>query len=286
MRSFACLLALGLALAPAAARAQDRAGVSAAVKGQVELTREAQQIVGRQVESGEDIFLRDLIESGPRSGMQILLLDETVFTIGPESAIEIDEFVYDPNTGAGEVSAEVVKGVFRFVTGKVAERNPEAMDVDLPVGNIGIRGTIVAGVARPDLVLTILLGPGPNNQTGERPGAFDANNAGESKPVRKPGWGAEFEEGKPPRVHEVDPALIEEILAVLDNPQGVSWAELPILGGWLGPTGDAGRALEKAGIRPLERGEELDRDRTDAAQTDPMQEMEDMESDDSDYYEY
>lgn len=217
----AALALVGGALAADAAMAGAKAGVSAAVRGSVALTRQAEQIVGRSLASGEEIFLRDEIASGPRSGMQILLLDETVFTIGPDSAILIDEFVYDPGTDGGRVSAEVVKGVFRFVTGKVAAREPENMNVELPVGNIGIRGTIVVGWVRPDgSCLAILLGAGPRNDLDRAPGAFVATNAGVSRWVRTPGWGAEFVPGQPPRVFRVDPRLIAEITGQLQNPQG------------------------------------------------------------------
>jgi hypothetical protein len=77
--------------------------------------------------------------------MQILLLDQTVFTIGPESELVIDEFVYDPKTNAGKLSAEITKGVFRFVSGKIAHEKPEDMNVKLPAGTLGVRGTMVAG---------------------------------------------------------------------------------------------------------------------------------------------
>ena len=99
------LLSLTLALAPPAIAAE-QAGVSAAVRGQVALTR-VQVAVGRQVVGGEPILLQDAIQSGQRSGMQIMLLDQTVFTIGPESELVIDEFVYDPKTNAGKLSAEI-----------------------------------------------------------------------------------------------------------------------------------------------------------------------------------
>jgi len=192
----AILLTAGVAANPAAAQQAQQAGVSAAVRGQVALARPSQNIVGRQVESGEPIFLGDAIVSGRDSGMQVMLMDETVFTIGPNSEISIDEFVYDPATNAGKVTASVAKGVFRFITGKIAQRRPEDMTVRLPTATIGIRGTIVAGAVRAavgddeqvDRVFegvrdqvpnvenardfVVLLGPGDENSTNDRGGAF------------------------------------------------------------------------------------------------------------------
>ena len=73
--------------------------------------------------------------------MQVLLLDETVFTIGANSDMVLDTFVYEPSTSADIISARLQKGVFRWVTGKVARKDPASMKVILPVGTIGIRGT-------------------------------------------------------------------------------------------------------------------------------------------------
>jgi len=69
----------GTADGPAYAQEAVQAGVTAAVRGDVQLARA--DVVGRQVESGDSIFLQDTIESGAESGTQILLLDESVFTI-------------------------------------------------------------------------------------------------------------------------------------------------------------------------------------------------------------
>ena len=115
-----------------------QAGVAGAVRGDVRLVALASQpavagaSVGRVVSSGDRIFLGDKIETGPQAGLQIMLLDETIFTIGPNAAMVIDKFVYDPSTEGGEVTASIVKGAFRFVSGRIAKRNPS--DMNLRVG--------------------------------------------------------------------------------------------------------------------------------------------------------
>jgi len=203
--------------------AADQAGVSAAVKGQVALNR-PQTAVGHQVVGGEPIFLQDAIQSGPRSGMQIMLLDETVFTIGPESEMVVDEFVYDPQTNTGKVSAKITKGVFRFVTGRVARENPADMNVKLPSGTLGVRGTIVAG--RVDAVkqssLLVLLGEGPENDTGSRASALEGCNADVCKQVRRPGYGLTIDgPGFPPSEPFLVPlAEIDRLTQSVSDPAG------------------------------------------------------------------
>lgn len=193
----AATLAAG-ALPAAWAHAAELAGVSAAVRGSVELAR-AQQ-AARAVDSGEQIFLADALRSGRDSGMQVLLLDETVFTLGADSEVVIDEFVYDPGTGQGKLDAEIVRGVFRFVSGRIARERPEDVRLRLPSGTIGIRGTIVAGrVADDGSALVALLGPGRNANGQDRHGAVRVHAAGTHVDLLRANWATRLPaDGGPP----------------------------------------------------------------------------------------
>jgi hypothetical protein len=81
------------------------------------------------------------IVTGKDGKVTLKLPDETTFTMGPESEFTIDDFVYDPTTTASKIAANIIKGVFRFVTGKVARTHPENLKVELAAGEIGPRGT-------------------------------------------------------------------------------------------------------------------------------------------------
>ncbi|MDF1749840.1 MAG: FecR domain-containing protein, partial [Alphaproteobacteria bacterium] len=222
-----------LALVPICngALAQDlvQAGVSAAVQGQVNVARV--DAVGRQIDSGEPIFLNDAITSGPDSGMQIMLLDETVFTIGPESEISIDTFVYDPGTGQGSLAANMTKGVMRFVTGNVSSGNPESMTIKLPVGTIGIRGTIgdvviltqeqanqvfpeqtpSGNVPNQPVVFAALSGPGPLTQTGANVGSFTFSSPDGSVDLNRPGGSVLATPGQPPVFFIASPEQLGQV---------------------------------------------------------------------------
>ena len=196
----ACILAVAAATQPAQAQGvSGQAGVAAAVRGDVTLVATTVQqpghVVGMAMGSGDKIFLGDNIETGPDAGMQIMLLDETIFTIGPDAGMVIDEFVYDPSTSTGQVTASVVKGAFRFVSGRVAKETPQNMSVRTPVGTIGIRGTSAAGrVDPPDengnpRGTIILLGPGTNNNANERAGRITVTNGGATIEISRSGFG-------------------------------------------------------------------------------------------------
>jgi len=226
-----------LTVATSPVLAQDgaqQAGVAAAVRGNVLLaaatpgteTQRGGQVVGENIASGDKIFLGDMIETGPSSGLQIMLLDETIFTIGPSAAMTIDSFVYDPASGAGEVTTQVLKGAFRFVSGKVAKNEPSKMNVKTPVGTIGIRGTSAAGVITPIDPNTpggpvtgtfVLLGPGAGNNAGERAGRILISNGGTTVEISRSGFGTvvaspTLPPGTPVRV---DPAVVAQLTGSL-----------------------------------------------------------------------
>ena len=135
-----------------------QAGVAAAVKGEVNATTPP-DTTARAIKSGDKIFMGDKVETGADGQLQILLLDQTVFTLGPASGITVDEFIYDPGNDDGKVKASMMKGIFRVVSGKVAHKKPENMSVDLPAGSIGFRGTNVAGIIDGQKSMVVLLGP-------------------------------------------------------------------------------------------------------------------------------
>ncbi|HUN50658.1 MAG TPA: FecR domain-containing protein [Candidatus Sulfotelmatobacter sp.] len=209
------VIASGAVLAATAGSAlaagPQQAGVSAAVRGEIRRINAANP-VGVRLASGQPIYLADRIDSGPASGLQIMLLDQTTFTIGPDSSVTIDQFVYDPTTSAGRLTASIGKGVFRFVSGKIAQHDPASMTVKLPLATIGIRGTMVFGRSDGKSAIVGLAGPGPENNTGDKTAGVDVITADGTAELRRPGWGAIVTSGRPPLLQQLPRALVEQIL--------------------------------------------------------------------------
>lgn len=219
------IIAALLLLSPSAALAASVAaplniGVASAVRGAVRAT--APGAAGRVVETGKPVYSRDKVSTGPEGKLQILLLDQTSFTVGPNSELELDEFVFDPATNAGKVSAKIAKGAFRFVTGKIARRDPSTMRVTTPVGTIGIRGTMTAGTVGGGEATIVLLGPGPENNADEKSGGITVKNDKGSTEVDKDGWGVTVKAGEAPSpAFQLSPAQLEGILSSVGSaPQG------------------------------------------------------------------
>ena len=166
-----------------AGRPAVQAGVAAAVKGDVKATTPP-ETAAHVLKSGDKVFMGDTIETGADGHLQVMLLDQTVFTLGPSSTIKVDEFMYDPSSDDGKVKASVLKGIFRVMSGKVAHKKPENMSVELPAGAIGFRGTNVAGIIDGSKSTVVLLGPVGvgrifvNNLVNGQIVAVDINEAG------------------------------------------------------------------------------------------------------------
>ncbi len=222
MTILALLLTVIAAPASAAPIAADRIGIAAAVRGPVRAVAPGEPAAGRVVETGKPVFAKDHVVTGAESRLQILLRDETTFTLGPNSDMILDEFVFDPATGAGKVSAKMAKGVFRFVTGKVARRDPNSMKVTTPVGTIGIRGTMVAGQVGAENASIVLIGPGPGNNADEPPGGISVGNEQGSTNVDRSGYGVTVKKGEAPSpATAFTPAQLDAILGGLgSSPSG------------------------------------------------------------------
>lgn len=220
---------LAMTAAPAVAQQDEQAGVSAAVRGEVLLARA--DAVGRQVESGEAILLGDAIESGPQGVLQVLLLDESVLSLGPDSRIEIDKFIYDPASQGGSMTMRMTSGAMRFVAGKIASGDPADMEIVTTVGTIGIRGTIgqvsiltqeqaqqqfpeETQQANPSpnapIVFASLMGPGPNVQGGGQ-GSFTFSTPNGSVDLNRPGGSVLATPGQPPVFFIAPPGSINNL---------------------------------------------------------------------------
>jgi hypothetical protein len=93
---------------------------------------------------GDMLFVKDLIETGADGGIGITFIDNTVFSAGPSSQIEIDEFLFDSNDFRGAMLAKMRQGTLAVVSGDIARSTPGAMKITTPTAQLGVRGTTFA----------------------------------------------------------------------------------------------------------------------------------------------
>ncbi len=114
---------------------QSEIGVAAVAVNVIKGTIETET---RNIKVSDKIFGQEIIETNSVSTTQVVFLDETVLTIGPESRLILDEMVFDPNLTKGKVVITAVKGLFTFVSGSLPS---ESYRISTPTATIGVRGT-------------------------------------------------------------------------------------------------------------------------------------------------
>ena len=132
----------------------------------------------KKLKNGDKIYFGDSIIVKDKSNSQILLLDETVMAVGSNSEIKIDEFVYDPKTKDGKILSQIKNGSMKVLTGGVSEKNPANLEIKVPAGTIGTRGTEFQATVDANSTQSkiLLIGPGADNTLGLRPGAVEVTN--------------------------------------------------------------------------------------------------------------
>ena len=119
-------------------QAQERIGVAAAVDTTTtDLTLEQER---KLVDEGYKIIQNHTIETDENGKAQMLLVDGTAFTVGPNSSVTLDSFIYNPETAEGSLTV-TSKGLMRLVGGKVTKNNPAIIRTN--AATVGIRGGIV-----------------------------------------------------------------------------------------------------------------------------------------------
>ena len=181
---------------------------SALATEKVDITKQLIGIVGaisgtvktetRDLKAGDKIYLNETILAGVDSGTQILLLDQSTFTIGSESEVVMDTFIYDPDTNDGKIVANVKQGSLKVISGLISKKNPDSLTVKVPEGTLGSRGTEFQTMVSKKQTSTLLIGPGKNNTLGLRPGAVLVGNKLGSTLLNNPYSVSTMQKGKAP----------------------------------------------------------------------------------------
>ena len=154
----------------------------------------------KELKTGDKVYLGDTILSGTNSGAQLLLLDQSTFTIGSDSEVVMDTFIYDPKNNDGKIVSTVKKGSLKIISGLISKKNPDNLKVEVPEGTLGSRGTEFQTIVnkKANETRTLLIGPGTNNTLGLRPGAVLVSNKYGKTMLNKPYSFTKMKKGSAP----------------------------------------------------------------------------------------
>ena len=147
----------------------------------------------RTIEIGTQVVHNEKIETSASGSLHIIFIDKTTLNIGPASTLIIDDFVFNPATGTGRMTATLARGVMRIVGGQVTHTG--GAEIRTPAATIGVRG----GVA----TIRHCAASGPNcSQPGTRAinhfGVLTAASRGGVETISRPGFGTFISGGSQP----------------------------------------------------------------------------------------
>lgn len=95
----------------------------------------------RVLKVGTDIQASETVTTTSNDRAHLIFLDGTTLTVGPNSRLTIDKFVYDPTSQKGELAVNAASGVFRVIGGRISKTSEVV--VKTPSSTLGIRGGIM-----------------------------------------------------------------------------------------------------------------------------------------------
>ena len=83
----------------------------------------------------------DRLVTGKDGRISLSFIDNTRFSVGPNSRVSVSEFAYDRTRQQGKFLTQVDRGSLAIVSGHIAKSGRDAMKVRTPNSLLGVRGT-------------------------------------------------------------------------------------------------------------------------------------------------
>jgi hypothetical protein len=93
---------------------------------------------------GDVLKQSDIVVTGVDSSVGITFIDNSRFSAGPDTRLELSMFRFNPTTHEGQFVADMNRGTLSVISGQIAKRSPDAMKIKTPTTILGFRGTRVA----------------------------------------------------------------------------------------------------------------------------------------------
>lgn len=118
--------------------ANEAAGLVKNCSGEAYIARSG---VSHIIKQGEKLYVSDTIKTGKDGAVGIILSDNTLLSVGKNSAFSLKEYLFHPGDKQVSFTGHIAKGTIACVSGLIAKMNPRAMKIESKTATIGIRGT-------------------------------------------------------------------------------------------------------------------------------------------------
>lgn len=93
---------------------------------------------------GDAVYATDTLRTAADGAVGVTLRDDTRVSLGPNSELKVDRYVYSPGEGGLGMVLKFVRGVAVYVSGRMAKLAPDSIRLETPSAIVGVRGTTVA----------------------------------------------------------------------------------------------------------------------------------------------
>jgi hypothetical protein len=140
-RIFGIVLVLLFCTAALAGAEAAEIGQIKTLKGEVYILRGAERLTAQP---GDLLHQSDVVETGAESSVGITFIDNSRFSAGPDTRLELTQFKFNATTHDGDFTTDMKRGTLTVVSGQIAKKSPDAMRIVTPTTILGFRGTHVA----------------------------------------------------------------------------------------------------------------------------------------------
>ncbi|MEE8541313.1 MAG: FecR family protein [Desulfobacterales bacterium] len=107
-------------------------------KGKAEVLRDDKAMPAKV---GLRLLLKDILQTGADGQLGVILRDDTLLSLGPDTKIVVNQFAFAPAQGHLALVVKLFKGMVAFLSGQISKLSPESARLETPVATVGIRGT-------------------------------------------------------------------------------------------------------------------------------------------------
>jgi hypothetical protein len=93
---------------------------------------------------GDAVFAIDSLKTEAGGSLGVTLMDDTRISLGPNSEVRLERYVFAPAEGGLGMVLNFVRGVAAYVSGRMAKLAPDSIRLETPAAIVGVRGTTVA----------------------------------------------------------------------------------------------------------------------------------------------
>lgn len=90
---------------------------------------------------GSKVYRTAVLTTSKKSSLSFTLKDNTVFSMGSDSILSVESFVFVPIDKKLSLLAKISKGSASYTSGTIGRLAPEKVKIETPDMSIGIRGT-------------------------------------------------------------------------------------------------------------------------------------------------